>query len=170
VSAFGGRLGGVGPVVDDAFHDDGGGELLYAGQGGQLLVAEGLVCLQARGGDAEQVVGVAEKPFGVPDLADFREAVFEFGDGRGVFAVHGDLHQDFEAEPDRGRVDDGPVAADYTGTFQFAEPPVARRGAEGDPLRQIGDGEPTFGLQRGKDLPVSRVYYQDYCAMRRFSA
>ena len=74
---------------------------MYAGQGGQLLVAEGLVCLQARGGDAEQVVGVAEKPFGVPDLGDFREAVFEFGDGGGVFAVHGDLHQDFEAEPDR---------------------------------------------------------------------
>ena len=54
------RGGGVGPVVDDTFHDDGGGEFLHAGQGGEFVVPQGLVGLEAGGGDAEEVVGVAE--------------------------------------------------------------------------------------------------------------
>jgi hypothetical protein len=53
--------------LEDAFHDDGGGEPPHAGQGGELLVAEGLVGGDVGGGDAEEVVGVAEEPLGVAD-------------------------------------------------------------------------------------------------------
>jgi hypothetical protein len=48
--ARGGRCKGVGALLDDAFHDDGGGEPTHAGQGGQLLVAQGLVGGDVGGG------------------------------------------------------------------------------------------------------------------------
>ena len=82
----------------------------------------------------------------------------------GVLPVHGHLHEHLEAEADRLRVDDGPVAADRPGALQFAQPPMTRGHAERDPLRELGDGEPTLGLKHSKDLPVDRIHLEDYCA------
>src|SRR5262249_13797275 len=166
--ALGGRRGGgVGPVVDDAFHDDGGGEFLHAGQGGEVVVPQGLVGLEAGGGDAQEVVGVAEEPFRVADLRDGGQALLEVGDGGGVFTVHGDMEGALEAQADGGGVDEGRVAADHPGAFQFAQPPVAGGDAEPGALGEFGDGEPPLLLKLGKYLPVYRVHYKDYCAIPR---
>jgi hypothetical protein len=124
----------VGPLLHDAFHDDRGGEPLHAGQGGEVLVAEGLVGGDVGGGDAEEVVGVAEEPFGVADLGDLGQAAFEVGDRGGVLSVHRHLDQDLEAEADRGGIDDGSVAADRSGPFQLAQSSVAGSHTEPDPL------------------------------------
>ena len=70
----------------------------------------------------------------------------------------------------RLRVDDSAVPADRPGALQVAQPPVARGHAERDPLRELGDGEPTLHLELGKDLPVNRVHYEDYCAIRTLAA
>src|SRR5918993_1326466 len=45
---------------------------LDAGQGGELLIAEVLVGGEVGGGDADQVVGVSEEPFGVANLGNLR--------------------------------------------------------------------------------------------------
>src|SRR5882762_6982705 len=77
--AAGGGGEGERSVVDDALHDDGRGEPLHAGQGGERLVAERRVPREVGGGDAQQVVRIAEHPFGVPDLGDGGERGFELG-------------------------------------------------------------------------------------------
>jgi hypothetical protein len=41
---------------------------------------------------------------------------------------------------------------------------MTRGHAERDPLRELGDGEPTLGLKHSKDLPVDRIHLEDYCA------
>jgi hypothetical protein len=58
-----------------------------------VLVAEGLVGGDVGGGDAEQVVGVAEEPFGVADLGDLGQAAFEVGDRGGVLTEPDPLGQ-----------------------------------------------------------------------------
>src|SRR6266700_3735663 len=156
--------GGVGAILDDALHHDGGGEPLHAGQRGELLVPQRLVGGEACGGHPDQVVRVAEQSFRVPDLRDAGQGALEFGDRGRVLAVHGHLHQHLEAEADRFRVDHGPVTADGPGALKVAQPPMTRGHAERDPLRQLGDGEPTLGLKLGKDLPVDRIHHEDYCA------
>jgi hypothetical protein len=78
--------GGIGPVRHDAFHHDGGGEPLHAGQRGELLVPQHLVSGQAGGGHPDQVVGIAEQSFRVPDLRDAGQGALEFGDRGGVLA------------------------------------------------------------------------------------
>jgi hypothetical protein len=75
------------------------------------------------------------------------------------------VDEHLEAEPDGGRVDDGPVAADRPAAFQFAQPPVAGRDAERDPLGELGDSEAARRLQLGKYLPVSHVHEQYYCSL-----
>ena len=91
------RREGEGPLLDDAFHHDRRGEPLHAGQGGQLLVAEGLVGVEVGGGHPDQVVGVAEEPLRVADLGDLGQALLEPGDRGRVLAVHGHEDQDLEA-------------------------------------------------------------------------
>jgi hypothetical protein len=121
------RCEGVGALLDDAFHHDGGGEPSHAGQGGELVVPEGLVGGDVGGGHPEQVVGVTEEPFGVADLGNLGQAALELGDRGGVLSIHRHLDQDLEAKTDRGRIDDGAVAADRSGAFQLAQPSVAGR-------------------------------------------
>jgi hypothetical protein len=47
----------------------------------------------------------------VPDLRKLGQGRFEGGDGAGVTAFQGDLHEGLESHPDRGRVHQGAVAA-----------------------------------------------------------
>jgi hypothetical protein len=157
-------------VVDDAFHHDRRSEPLHAGQGGEFLVAQGLVRGQVGGGDSHQVIGVAEQPFRVAYLGDVGQAALEPRDRRRVFPLHGDLHEHLEAEADRGRVDDGPITADRPGALQFAQPPVARRHAEGDSLSQFGDGEAPLRLKLSKNLSINRIHIKDYCGPLRIMA
>jgi hypothetical protein len=60
----------------------------------------------------------------VPDLRYRDERGFEGGDGAGVLAVHRDTDEGFEAEADRGRVEDGAVAgrADLGPALTVAHP------------------------------------------------
>jgi hypothetical protein len=55
----------------------------------------------------------------VSDLRQLDHGRFEGGDGTGVAAFQGDLHEGLEAQADRGRVDDGAVASDDA-AFEFA--------------------------------------------------
>ena len=91
------------------------------------MVSQRRVVIEVGRDDAEQVVGVAEEPFGVPDLRYRGERGFEGGDGSGVPAIQRDADDGFEAEADRGRVQDGAVAGDDAGALQLAQPPVTRR-------------------------------------------
>ena len=75
------------------------------GKGAEFLIAQRLVGGQVGGGDADQVIGVAEQPFGVADLWDADQATLEFGDRGGIFAVHGDVCEYFEAEANGGGVE-----------------------------------------------------------------
>lgn len=109
---------------------------LDAGQGGELLIAEVLVGGEVGGGDADQVVGVSEEPFGVAHLGNLRQAPLEVRDRRCVLPLHHHEYQNLEAEPDRGGINEGPIAADRSRTLQLAQPSVARRHAEPGPLRQ----------------------------------
>ena len=122
----------VGALLDDAFHDDGGGEPTHTGQGGEVGVAQGLVGGDVGGGHAQQVVGVAEEPFGVADLGDLGQVALEVGDRGRVLSVHRHLDQDLEAETDGGWVDNGAVATDRPDPFQLPQSPVAGRHAEPD--------------------------------------
>lgn len=60
--------GGAGPVVGDGFHDDGGGEFLHAGQGGEFVIPQDLVGLEVGGGDAEEVVGSPNRSSAPPEV------------------------------------------------------------------------------------------------------
>jgi hypothetical protein len=72
-----GSVDRVRPVVDDTSHDDGRGDLLDAGQPAETGVAKLLIGVDVGGGDAHEVVGVAEEPLGVADLRDVDEALLE---------------------------------------------------------------------------------------------
>ena len=62
-----------------------------------------------------------------------------------------------------GGIDDGPVPADHLGPLQLAEPPVARRDAERDPLGELGDGEAPRHLKLSNYLSVNGIHSKDYC-------
>ena len=140
------------------------------GRVARWVVAEGLVGGDVGGGDAEQVVGVAEEPFGVADLGDLGQAAFEVGDRGRVLSVHGHLDQDLEAEADGGGIDDSSVAADRPGAFQLAQSPVAGSDAEADPLGQLGYGQPPLRLKLSNDLPINRVHGKNHCRSRAIRA
>jgi hypothetical protein len=99
----------------------------------------------------------------VPYLRNLGQAALEARDRRGVFPVHGHLDQHLEAETDRGGIDDGPVPADRLGPLQLAEPPVARRHAERDPLGELGNGEAPLRLKLRKYLSVNGIHNKEYC-------
>ena len=131
---------------------------MYPGQRGQLLVPVRREAVEVSRGDPQQVVGVAEQAFCVPDLGQLGQGRFERGDGPGVAAFQGDLDQGFESHPDGGRVDQGAVAGDDTGAFEFAQPPVAGAGSEPHPVGEFGERQPAVGLQLGKDSSVNSVH------------
>jgi hypothetical protein len=54
----------AGSVLDDRFHDEGGGEALDAGKSGEALIVELLEGGQVGGDNAQEVVGLAEEPLG----------------------------------------------------------------------------------------------------------
>ena len=95
------------------------------------MVPQRRIVVQVGRDDAQQVVGVAEQPLRVPDLRYRGERGFESGDGAGVAAVQRDADDGFEAETDRGGVQDGAVAGDDAGALQLAQPPVTRPACPG---------------------------------------
>ena len=97
---------------------------MYAGQRRQPLVPQGREAVEVARGDPQQVVGVAEQAFCVPDLGQLGQGRLEGGDGAGVAAFQGDLDEGFESHPDGGRVHQGAVATDDAGSFEFTQPPV----------------------------------------------
>jgi hypothetical protein len=135
-----------------------------------LLVAEGLVGGEVGGGHAEEVVGVAEEPFGVADLGDLGQAALKLRDRGRVLPIHRHLDQDLEPEADGGRIDHGSVAADRAGTFQLAQPSVAGGHAQPDPLGQLGHRQPPLRLKLGNDLPINRVHGENHCRSRAVRA
>jgi hypothetical protein len=80
------------------------------------------------------------------------------------------VDEDFEAEADGGGVDDGPVAADRSGAFQLAEPPVAGGDAERDALSELGDREAALRLELSKNFAVSRVHNKHNCTAAAMAA
>jgi hypothetical protein len=106
----------------------------------------------------------------VPHLRNLGQAALEARDRRGVFPVHGHLDEHFEAETDRGGIDDGPVPADRLGALQLAEPSVAWRHAERDPLGEFGNGEAPLRLKLGKYLSVDGIHDKDYCRKQSIAA
>lgn len=112
-------------MVHDAAHDDGGGELLHTGEGGEVGVAELLVVVDVAGVDADEVVGVAEESFGVAHFGDFGERVFELGDGLGVSLLQGDRGEDLEGEAEGGGIDVGVVADDGAVVVEVVEATAA---------------------------------------------
>jgi len=145
-------------LVDDAFHHNGRSEPLHTGQRGELLVPKPLIGSDVSGSDPDEVVGVSEEPFCMTHLRDCRQAALEFCDRCCVLAIHRHGHQDLEAETDSGGIDDGPIPADDTGPFQLAQPSVARRHAESDPLCQLGHGKPPLRLEKSKNLSINRIH------------
>ena len=96
---------------------------MYARQRGQLLAPQYRETVEVPRGDPQRVVGVAEEAFCVPDLGQLDHARFEGGDGAGVAAFQGDLHEGLESHADGGRVHEGVVAGDDAAAFEFAQPP-----------------------------------------------
>jgi NAD(P)-dependent dehydrogenase (short-subunit alcohol dehydrogenase family) len=161
-------LGGQGPVADHVLHDQGGVQPLYARQRGQDVVLQALVGGQVRGEDAQQVIGIAEQPLRLYDLANARDRRLEAQQGVPVLLPHGDEHQRLEPQADRVGVDHGPVAADDPAALQFAQPAVARRQAQPHPRGQFGDRQPAVLLEQSKDLAVDRVHEVDPSTKHRF--
>ena len=133
---------------------------MYAGQGGQLLVPQCREAVEVPCDDPQQVVGVAEEAFCVPDLRQLGYGRFEGGDGAGVAAFQGDLHEGLESHPDGGRVHEGAVAGDDAAAFEFTQPPVAGAGGEPHSVGELGDRQPAVGLQLGKDRSVYGVHIE----------
>jgi hypothetical protein len=78
---------------------------------------------------AEESLGFDHHP---RDLGHCRVDV---GDGLGAHDTG--EHEDFDAEPDRGRVDDRSVAADRSAGFEVADSSLAARNAEVDPVGKV---------------------------------
>ena len=130
-----------GAVLDDTFHDERGAEALDAREGGKALVVELLEGGQIGSDDAQEVVGLTEEPLGFPDVGDGGDSLLERVDGGAVSTAHGDEDQSFEGQAECVGVEVCVVAADSTGVFQGAQPPVAGREAEADSLGEFGDGQ-----------------------------
>ena len=127
-------------------------------QGGELAIPQCRIAIQVGRDDAEQVVGVAEQPLGVPDLRHCDERGFESGHGAGVLAVHRDADEGFEAEADSGWVEDGAVAGDDAVALQFAQPPVTGRRSEPHPVGQLRHRQATVLLKLSKNLAVNLIH------------
>ena len=120
----------------------------------RLLVPQRREIIEVPRGDPQQVVGVAEEAFCVPDLGQLGYGGFEGGDGAGVAAFQGDLHEGLESHPDGGRVHQGAVAGDDAAALEFTQPPVAGAGCEPHSVGKLGDRQPAVGLQLGKNRSV----------------
>jgi hypothetical protein len=128
------------------------------------------LCHPRRSSPGEPDVGVAEQSFRVADFRDAGQPALEFGDRGGVFAVHGDVCEAFEAKADGGGVDDGPVAADRSGAFEFTEPAVAGGDAERDALGKLGDGKAAVRLKLSKNFAVNHVHNKYNCTTTAITA
>ena len=133
---------------------------MYAGQGGQLLVPQCRKTVEVSRGDPQEVVGVAEEALCVSDLRQLDYVRFKGGDGAGVAAFQGDLHEGLESHADGGGVHEGAVAGDDAAAFEFTQPPVAGAGCEPHPVGKLSDREPPVGLQLGKDRSVYVVHIE----------
>jgi hypothetical protein len=94
----------------------------------------------------------------VPDLRQLDHGRFEGGDGAGVPAFQGDVHEGLESHADGRGVDQGAVAGDDAVAFEFTEPPVAGAWREPHPVGELGDRQPAVGLQLSKDCSVNVVH------------
>ena len=135
---------------------------MHTGQGRELLVAQDLVGGEVSGGDADQVVGIAEQSLGMTDLRDLGELLFEVRDRGCVLAIHRHVDDHLETETDGRRVDEGAIAADGAVSFEAAQPPMARRNAELDPIGEFRQRDTTISLKLGKDFPVYRVHREKH--------
>src|SRR4029453_7076902 len=115
-----------GPVVDDAFHHDRRGEPLHAGQRCELLVAEGLVRGDVGSSDADEVVGVSEKPLRVAHLCDLGQTPLEPRDRLRILPLHRHVHQNLEAETKHDGIDHGSISADRSPPLPLPPPRAAR--------------------------------------------
>jgi hypothetical protein len=105
------RLDGKGSLVDDTFHHDRRGQALHTGQGCELLVPQGLVGSEIRGGDAEEVVRISEEPLRVAHLGDVGQPALKIRDRHCVLSIHRHVHEHLEAETERGGIDDCSISA-----------------------------------------------------------
>ena len=103
----------------------------------------------------------------MPDLGQLGYGRFEGGDGAGVAAFQGDLHEGLESHPDGGGVHEGAVAGDDAAAFEFTQPPVAGAGCEPHSVGELGDRQPAVGLQLGKDRSVHVVHADKIIAKDR---
>jgi hypothetical protein len=129
-----------------------------AWQCGQFLVPQCREMVEVPRGDPQEVVGVAEEALCVPDLGQRGYGGFEGGDGAGVAAFQGDLHEGLESHPDGGGVHQRPIAGDDAAALEFTQPPVARAGCEPHPVGELGDRQPAVGLKLSKDCSVYGVH------------
>jgi len=94
----------------------------------------------------------------MPDLEYLGERGFEGGDGVGVPAIQRDADEGFEAEANSGRVQDGAVADDDTGTLQLTQPPVTGRRSELRPVGQLRHRQAAILLEFSKNLAVNIIH------------
>lgn len=120
-----------------------------------------VVAGQVRSEDAQQVVGVAEKPLGRHDVGYRRESGFERRQRRTVLLAHGHENQRLEPEPDRVRGDVGAVSGDDARALQLAYSPVAGRHAERHAGSEVGEGHAAVPLQLRQNLPVNGIHEVD---------
>jgi hypothetical protein len=71
-----------------------------------------------------------------------------------VLPLQCDLDEDIDAEADRRRIDDRPVAEDHAGAFQVLQPPRHRRGRQAHRRAEIDGRQPPRFRQGGDDLAV----------------
>ena len=99
----------------------------------------------------------------MPDLGQLDHGRFEGGDGAGVAAFQGDLHEGLESHADGGRVSEGAVAGDDAAAFQFTQPPVAGAGCEPHPVGEFGDRRLPSACSSARIARSTESTPIDYC-------
>lgn len=108
--------------------------------------------------DLEQVVVVAGDVVGVNNLGQPDHRSFEGDNVRASVPDEPHASEDPQTATDRCGIDQRLVTADYSGLFQSANPPQARRRRETDACSELVIADPAVLLERGQYRPVDVVH------------
>ena len=116
------------------------------------------------GYDLEDEVAGARDVMALDDLVDLAYSGDEFFDVVFVVAFEGNHHERADADADASRVDDGVVATNDAGGFEFVYAFEGRCRGQSDFLGQLGVGDVGVGLEDFEDLAIGTVYFDGFHA------